>query len=124
MARKYYYLHCSYHEARFSNNTLLLLLLSSSSSYRITNLIAYLDTHAHKLFTSVGRRHLLRPVTQAVGKIPHNFLLNKLETFGHPPSMLLGSTITYLLETFSSPFYTFSTMPQCPILGPFVKDFY
>jgi len=100
MARKYFCLHCSYHEASFSNNTLLLLLLLSSSSslYRITNLITYLDSQAHKLFTSVGRRHLLRSVTQAVDKIPHYFLLNKLETFGLPPGMLLGSTITYLLD--------------------------
>lgn len=62
----------------------------------------YLDSHAHNLFTSVGRRYLLRSITQAVDKIPHNFLLNKLETSGLPPGMLLGSTITYLLDPLTS----------------------
>jgi len=130
MARKYYYLHCSYHETSFSNNNNNIII--TISPYRITNLITYLHSHAHNLFTRAGRRHLLRSVTQAVDKIPHNFLLNKLETFGLPSGMLRGSTITYLLDPLLSAHYK-SFLPQficfleClnfPSWAPFVKDIY
>jgi sarcosine oxidase/L-pipecolate oxidase len=97
----------------------------------VTNLITYLDSHAYNMFTRIGRLHLLRSVTQAFDKVPHNLLLNKLESFGMSPGCVTWfhsyissrSTSVCILEKFSSPFYMFSDLPQGSILDPFCLTF-